>query len=133
MTAPSGYSPASPVDAARAWKRRARFRWWIAALLGVLTLILFFLWAREVVDLPLRHGCCGPPTKPEADPWVAVSALGTLAAGIGAVISSIAAILALRAAAATLKTTSTPVKEQSAAVAAKKPSAKRKTRRRRAA
>jgi hypothetical protein len=58
-----------------------------------------------------------------------VSALGTLAAGIGATISSIAAILALRAASAAQNTSHAPAKEQVIAAEAGKPPAKRKKKR----
>jgi hypothetical protein len=58
-----------------------------------------------------------------------VSALGTAAARIGAVISGIAAILALWAAAAAQNITPAPATEQKATFAAKKPPSRRKTKR----
>jgi hypothetical protein len=131
MTSPLSDPPASPIDAAKTWKHRARFRWGIAALLGVLAVILFFLFS-ALDTRTLGAGCPPPPEvcpAPQADPWVAVSALGTLAAGIGAVISAIAAMLALRAAAAAKNITPAPAMEQRSAVAAKKPPAKHKRKR----
>ena len=139
MTSPPSYSPASPVGAAEAWKRRARFRRRVAALLGILAVVLFVA-LLGTLTLPASGPnpvCTGatcspspsPSPPPQADPWVAVSALGTAAAGIGAVISGIAAILALRAAAAAQNITPAPAKGQKATFAAKKPPAKRKTKR----
>ena len=135
MTSPPSYSPASPVGAAEAWKRRARFRRRVAALLGILAVVLFVALLGTLTHPasgpnPVCTGAtCSPSPPPQADPWVAVSALGTAAAGIGAVISGIAAILALRAAAAAQNITPAPAKGQKATFAAKKPPAKRKTKR----
>ena len=136
MTSPPSYSPASPVGAAEAWKRRARFRRRVAALLGILAVILFVV-LLGTLTLPASRSnagicigaTCSPSPPPQADPWVAVSALGTAAAGIGAVISGIAAILALRAAAAAQNITPAPAAEQKATFAAEKPPSKRKTKR----
>jgi hypothetical protein len=131
MTSPPSESPASPVDAAKTWKRRARIRWRIAALFGIFAVILlvsFLLLALNRGSIPIPCPPDGCPV-PQADPWVAVSALGTLAAGIGAVISAIAAMLAVRAAATVQNITPAPSKEQKATTAAKKPSARRRTRR----
>jgi hypothetical protein len=129
MTSPPSDPPASPVDAAKTWRHRARFRWRIAALLGVLAVILLFLFL-VLNTRPIAYQCPFPGCPaPQADPWVAVSALGTLAAGIGAVISAIAAILALRAAAAAKNITPAPATEQRSAVAPKKPPAKRRRKR----
>ena len=59
----------------------------------------------------------GPRGQPApGQVWVAASALGTLAAGAGTIVSAVAAILALRAAsAATLATHLKPTAKKSAA------------------
>jgi len=133
VTEKLSYSPGSPLDSAQVWQRRARFRRRTAKVLGFLCLILLVTVLEGT--LSIRAGS-GPPGggsgSPEADPWVIVTALGSLAAGIGAVASGVAAILAVRAAAAVQKTTPvTDAEQQRTAVAAKKPPAKRKKKRRR--
>jgi hypothetical protein len=128
MTSPPSDSPAHPVGAAETWRRRARLRWRIAALLGIIFISLLVAGLSTGVE---PDGACLPRPCPQADPWTAVSALGTLAAGIGAIVSSIAAILALRAASAAQNTSHAPAKEQVAVAAAAKPPAKQKRKKKR--
>lgn len=128
VTSPPSYPLASPVDAAQVWRRRARFRRRIATVLAGLALIFVLILAST--PRTLTHGASTGSESPQADPWVVISALGTLAAGIGAIVSGIAAILAVRAAAAaTRNPTPSLAKKQTTAATANRPPAKRKKKR----
>lgn len=71
-----------------------------------------------------------PQPGPLSQVWVILSALGTAAAGLGALVSGIAAILAVRAAAAAQNITAARVKERNTTAAPlKKSSGKRKAKR----
>lgn len=98
-------------DHALAWKRRARSRWTIAACLAVVTFVLLLLAIRLGTAPAKTNAATGSGHHSEAAPseiWIAVSALGTLAAGVGAIVSGAAAVLAFRTAAAAQAGSATP-------------------------
>lgn len=99
-----------------AWRGRARFRWKVAAVFFGIALFGAFLLSSTLTGAGLPTNKCALhlcPAAPIAEPgqaWVAVTALGTLAAGLGTLVSAIAAVLALRAATVARTATVAPAK-----------------------
>jgi len=99
-----------------AWRGRARFRWKVAAVFFGIALFGAFLLSFTLTGAGLPTNKCALhlcQTAPIAEPgqaWVAVTALGTLAAGLGTLVSAIAAVLALRAATVARTATVAPAK-----------------------
>jgi hypothetical protein len=97
-----------------AWRGRARFRWKIATVFFGIALFGAFLLSSTLTgaDLPTTkcalHLCQTAPIAEPGQAWVVVTALGTLAAGLGTLVSAIAAVLALRAATAARTATVAP-------------------------
>jgi len=91
-------------EAGLAWRARARFRWKIAGVFGGITVFGAFLLI-SALSSPAHltalcpQGGCQQIAEPSQG-WTAITALGTFAAGIGALVSATASVLALRAAAA---------------------------------
>jgi uncharacterized membrane protein len=99
-----------------AWRGRARFRWRVAVVFFGIALLGALLLSFTLTSAVWPTSGCTPrlcPKAPIAEPgqaWGAVTALGTLAAGIGTLVSAIAAVLALRAATAARTATVAPAK-----------------------
>lgn len=99
-----------------AWRGRARFHRKVAAVFFGIALFGAFLLSSTLTgaDLPTNkcalHICRAAPIAEPGQAWAAVTALGTLAAGIGTLVSAIAAVLALRAATAARTATIAPAK-----------------------
>ena len=126
---PDSDSPAV-ADATETWKRRARVRWTITALLGVLTFVLLTVIVTQASAGPSCHSSVCEPSPQPSQVWVVLSALGTLAAGLGTLVSGLAAILAMRAAATARNTPTAPAKKRRATGArAKKPPMKPRAKR----
>jgi hypothetical protein len=109
--------PGAAVDEARlAWRARARFRWMVTAVFGGITVFGVLVLSSALLRSSPTQGLCPSPGCPVAEPgqaWTAITALGTFAAGVGTLVSAIAAVLALRAAAAARTATAAPAKRSS--------------------
>ncbi len=82
-------------DEAQFWMRRARSRWKITARLEALSILLLALLASIAANAHSPPG--GPAQLGQA--WVAVTAIGSLAAGVGTIVGAVAAVVAQRIAA----------------------------------
>jgi hypothetical protein len=118
VTTPNGQHSAIADEAALASRDRARSRWKVArifvaiAILGAL--ILGFALVGDssgTLDVCPPSGCPASPATEPSQVWVAVTALGAFAAGVGTLVSAIAAVLALRAATAARASTAAPAKK----------------------
>jgi hypothetical protein len=102
-------------EAGLAWRARARFRWKIAGVFGGITVFGAFLLISALSSSGhLTAGCPLSGCQQIAEPsqgWTAITALGTLAAGIGTLVSATASVLALRAAAAARTAAAAPAKD----------------------
>jgi hypothetical protein len=99
-----------------AWRGRARFRWKVAAVFFGIALFGAFLLSSTLTGAGSPTNKCAlrlcqpAPIAEPGQAWAAVTALGTLAAGLGTLVSAIAAVLALRAATAARTATVAPAK-----------------------
>ncbi len=82
-------------DEAQFWMRRARSRWKITARLEALSILLLALLASIAAN---AHSLPGGPAQ-LGQAWVAVTAIGSLAAGVGTIVGAVAAVVAQRIAA----------------------------------
>jgi hypothetical protein len=82
-------------DEAHFWMRRARSRWKITVRLETLSILLLAFLASIAANAHSPPG--GQPQPGQA--WVAVTAIGSLAAGVGTIVSAVAAVVAQRIAA----------------------------------
>ena len=102
-------------EAGLAWRARARFRWKIAGVFGGITVFGAFLLISALSSSShLTAGCplggCQQIAE-SSQGWTAITALGTLAAGIGTLVSATASVLALRAATAARTAAAAPAKD----------------------
>jgi hypothetical protein len=117
VTTPDGQHSAVADEAALASRDRARSRWKVAGIFVAIAILGVLILSFELAARPHTQGACPSPGCPTAEPsqvWVAITALGAFAAGVGTLVSAIAAVLALRAATAARTAAAAPVKKSPA-------------------